>query len=194
MKIFLTINISTLNFWFVIFIAKNFIWTILKVIFSIFYFFAPSDSRFSNSCISDKYCPIITNHTSMESWCMFRWCIHLNFKKCTLMTGFVVQGHIYHNIKLTSHCSQLICATPNWYCTSNSEAALQVVNLVYNTQSVSSAAELLSWWTVSWTCGSGSVFSFPFKPSQLLACTSTWVWHNYVSWKNSQKWKCRTQK
>uniref|UniRef100_A0A673JNG9 TBC1 domain family member 9 n=1 Tax=Sinocyclocheilus rhinocerous TaxID=307959 RepID=A0A673JNG9_9TELE len=30
-------------------------------------FFAPSDSRFSNSCISAKYCPILTNHTSMES-------------------------------------------------------------------------------------------------------------------------------
>ncbi len=30
-------------------------------------FFAPSDSRFSNSCISAKYCPIITNHTSMEN-------------------------------------------------------------------------------------------------------------------------------
>ncbi len=29
-------------------------------------FFAPSDSRFSNSCISAKYCPI-TKHTSMES-------------------------------------------------------------------------------------------------------------------------------
>ncbi len=29
--------------------------------------FAPSDSRFSNSCISAKYCPILTNHTSMES-------------------------------------------------------------------------------------------------------------------------------
>ncbi len=25
-----------------------------------------SDTRFSNSCISAKYCPIITNHTSME--------------------------------------------------------------------------------------------------------------------------------
>ncbi len=31
-------------------------------------FFAPSDSRFSNSCISAKYCPVITNHTSMESF------------------------------------------------------------------------------------------------------------------------------
>ncbi len=68
MKIFCkfpTVNISKL--WLVIFIAKNLILTTLKVIFSIFrfFFFAPSDSRFSNSCISAKYCPII-NHTSME--------------------------------------------------------------------------------------------------------------------------------
>ncbi len=78
MKIFSkfpTINILKLNFWLVICIAKNFIWTTLKVIFSIFRFFAPSDSRFTNSCISVKYC--------------------LNFWILTLMTGFVVQGHIY---------------------------------------------------------------------------------------------------
>ncbi len=30
--------------------------------------FAPSNSRFSNSCISAKYCQILTNHTSMESF------------------------------------------------------------------------------------------------------------------------------
>ncbi len=30
-------------------------------------FFPPSDSRFLNSCISAKYCPILTNHTPMES-------------------------------------------------------------------------------------------------------------------------------
>ncbi len=30
-------------------------------------FFAPSDSKFSNSCISAKYCPILTNNLSMES-------------------------------------------------------------------------------------------------------------------------------
>ncbi len=42
MKIFSTfpiINISKLNFWLVICIAKNFIWTTLKMIFSIFRFF-----------------------------------------------------------------------------------------------------------------------------------------------------------
>ncbi len=26
----------------------------------------------------------------------FKWCINLNFKKLTLMTGFVVHGHILH--------------------------------------------------------------------------------------------------
>ncbi len=36
---FPTVNISKLNFWLVICIAKNFIWTTLKMIFSIFWFF-----------------------------------------------------------------------------------------------------------------------------------------------------------
>ncbi len=63
MKIFCkfpTVNISKLNFWLVICIAKNFIWTTLKMIFSIFRFFCTL--RFQIF----KYCPIITNHTSME--------------------------------------------------------------------------------------------------------------------------------
>ncbi len=63
MKIFSkfpTVNISKLNFWLVICIAKNFIWTTLKMIFSIFWFFC--SLRFQIY----KYCPIITNHTSME--------------------------------------------------------------------------------------------------------------------------------
>ncbi len=64
---FPTVNISKLNFWLVIGVAKNFILTTLKAIFSIFlFFFAPLDSRFSNSCFSAKYCPILTNHTLME--------------------------------------------------------------------------------------------------------------------------------
>ncbi len=65
MKIFCkfpTVNISKLNFWLVICIAKNFIWTTLKMIFSIFWFFCTL--RFQIY----KYCPIITNHTSMESY------------------------------------------------------------------------------------------------------------------------------
>ncbi len=67
MKIFCkfpTVNISKLNFWLVICIAKNFIWITLKVIFSIFRFFC--SLRFQIF----KYCPIITNHTSMESYQM----------------------------------------------------------------------------------------------------------------------------
>ncbi len=39
MKILPTVNISTLNYWLLICIAKNFIWTTLKMIFSIFRFF-----------------------------------------------------------------------------------------------------------------------------------------------------------
>ncbi len=71
MKIFCTfptVNLSKHIFWLVICIAKGFIWTTLKVIYSIFrFFFAPSDSRFSSTCISAKYCPIITNHSLVYS-------------------------------------------------------------------------------------------------------------------------------
>ncbi len=74
---FVTVNTSNLNFWLVICIAKNLIWTTLKMIFSIF----RSDSRFSNSCISVKYCPIITNHTSME-----RLFIHKNWHDWSRVT------------------------------------------------------------------------------------------------------------
>ncbi len=46
---FPTVNISKRIFWLIICIAKNLIWTTLTMIFSIFfYFFAFSDSRFSN--------------------------------------------------------------------------------------------------------------------------------------------------
>ncbi len=92
MKIFCTfptVNISKLNFLLVICISKNFIWTILKAIFSICWVFVPSDPRFSNNCISAKYCPILSNHTPMQS--LF---INLKYENCTLMTGFVVQGHV----------------------------------------------------------------------------------------------------
>ncbi len=64
MKIFSTVNISKLNFWLLICIAKNFIWTTLKVIFSIFRFFCTR--RFQIY----KYRPIITNHASMEILCI----------------------------------------------------------------------------------------------------------------------------
>ncbi len=68
MKIFCTlptVNLSKLNLWLLICIGKDFIWTTLKSIFSIF---RPSDSRFSNSCISAKYCPILTNHTVQKNF------------------------------------------------------------------------------------------------------------------------------
>ncbi len=58
---FCTFLISKPNFLLVICMAKNFIWTTLKAIF------APSDSKYVNSIISSKYCPILINHTSMES-------------------------------------------------------------------------------------------------------------------------------
>ncbi len=68
MKIFckcptIKINIFLLiwiNFWMVICIAKNLIWTTLKMIFSIFRCFCTL--RFQIF----KDCPIITNHTSMD--------------------------------------------------------------------------------------------------------------------------------
>ncbi len=58
----LYISYHKLNFWLVICIAKNLIWTTLKVIFSIFRFFCTL--RFQIY----KYCSIITNHTSMQSY------------------------------------------------------------------------------------------------------------------------------
>ncbi len=57
MKIFFTVNISKHNFLLLICIAKNLIWTTLKMIFSIFRFFCTL--RFQIF----KYCP---NHTLME--------------------------------------------------------------------------------------------------------------------------------
>ncbi len=71
MKIFWKIpavNVSKSKFWLVICIAKNIIWTTLKAIFSIFRFLCTL--RFSNSSISDKYCPILTNHTAMKILCI----------------------------------------------------------------------------------------------------------------------------
>ncbi len=76
---FLTINISKLNFWLVICIAKNFIWTTLKMIFSIYRFFCTL--RFQIY----KYCPIITNHTSMERL-MYEKSWHLRLVLCSRVT------------------------------------------------------------------------------------------------------------
>ncbi len=83
MTIFPTVNISKLNFWLVICIAKNFIWTTLKMIFSIFRFFCSSDSRLQ-IIVSIEYCPIITNHISMQS----------NTKQLTPYDWFC--GHVSH--------------------------------------------------------------------------------------------------
>ncbi len=59
------------------------------MIFSIFRFFCTL--RFQIY----KYCPIITNHTSMGSYLFsFQMMYKSQFKKLTLMTGFVLQGHI----------------------------------------------------------------------------------------------------
>ncbi len=99
MKIFCefpTINISKLNFWLVICIAKNFIWTTLKAIFSIFWLYL-------NQILSYPNKPYINGKRFIYS--AFRWCINLNFKKLTFMTGFVVQGHraaVCHMTSMTS--------------------------------------------------------------------------------------------
>ncbi len=88
---FLTVNILKLNFCLVICMAKNLIWTSLK---------APSDSRFSNSCISAKYCPILTNHTSMES---FQMLYKSQFRKIDTYDWFCGPGS--HIISLQHQCS-----------------------------------------------------------------------------------------
>ncbi len=87
MKIFCkfpTVNISKLNFCLIICMAKNYILDNFKI-FSIFILF----------CTPAKYCPILTNHTSMESLFIQLSDININYKcfKITIMTGFVVQGH-----------------------------------------------------------------------------------------------------
>ncbi len=88
---FSTMNKSKLNFWLVICIAKNYIWTTLKVIFSIFRFFWHPQIP-DLQILSDH-----KNHTSMEIiYSAFR-CINLSKKK--KMTAFVVQGHIWNIIR-----------------------------------------------------------------------------------------------
>ncbi len=59
---FLNLNVYKYNFWLVICLAKNFLWTTLKMIFSIFRFILHSLAKLS---------------------------------------GFVVQGHIYHVVSVT---------------------------------------------------------------------------------------------
>ncbi len=91
MKIFSkfpTVNISKLNFWLVICIAKNLIWITLKVIFSIFWFFLHPQ-------IPDLPNIVQTIHQWKAIYSALRWCIHLNLEKLTSMTGFVLQSHIW---------------------------------------------------------------------------------------------------
>ncbi len=99
MKIFSkfpTVNISKLNFWLVICVAKNFIWTTLKMIFSIFRFFLhPQIPDFQ--ILFDHNKPYIHGQIINSA---FRWCINLNFKKFTLKTGFVARvTFILHKYK-----------------------------------------------------------------------------------------------
>ncbi len=70
MKIFCkfpTLNMLKFQFWLVICIAKNFTWTTLKAIFSVFRFFCTLRLQIFNSCISAKYCPILSNH-GIHQW------------------------------------------------------------------------------------------------------------------------------
>ncbi len=78
MKIFCkfpTINISKRYYWLVICIAKNLIWTTLKVIFSIFRFLPDFPIVISRSNPNKKY----INATLI--YAAFRWCINLKFLK-----------------------------------------------------------------------------------------------------------------
>ncbi len=120
-KIFPTVNISKLNFWLVICIAKNFIWTTLKVIFSIFRFFCTL--RFSNSCISAKYCPIITNHTSMESYLFsFQMMYTSQFQKINTYDWFcaphVLVLELYRTVLMVRYhtVSHLASVCGSWSC------------------------------------------------------------------------------
>ncbi len=95
MKIFCkfpTVNISKLIFWLVICIAKNFIWTTVKMIFSIFWIFCTLGFQIF------KYCPIITNHTSMENVFSFRVMYKYQFRKIDAYDWFCGPGsHIQYN-------------------------------------------------------------------------------------------------
>ncbi len=62
---FLTVDISKINFWLVIYIAKNFIWTTLKGIFTIFWFICYQIPDLQIVVSQNSH--ILTNHTSMES-------------------------------------------------------------------------------------------------------------------------------
>ncbi len=83
----LTINISKLNYWLVICIAKNLIWTNLKAIFLIFRFFL------------HPQIPDFQIFVSIHQWkalFSFQMMYKSQFKKkITLKTLFMDQGHIW---------------------------------------------------------------------------------------------------
>ncbi len=91
MKIFCkfpTVNISKLNFWLVICIAKNFIWTNLKVIFSIFGFFLhPQIPDFQivvsqpNIVLLYKYCHICSAVRWLVLWFRVTFIIFVSVKQ-----------------------------------------------------------------------------------------------------------------
>ncbi len=105
-----TLNISKLNCWLVICIAKDFIWTTLKAIFSIFWFFFLYP-QIPDSCISAKYCPILTKHTSMESLFIIKLIMYISqFHKFDPYDWFCGPGshthtdtHIYTYIYTHTH-------------------------------------------------------------------------------------------
>ncbi len=80
---FPTVNISKLNFWLVICIDKNFIWTNLKIIVSIFRFFYTLRLLYLSQILSYHNKPCINGKRIYSA---FR-CINLHFKKCTHMTA-----------------------------------------------------------------------------------------------------------
>ncbi len=81
---FPTVNISKLNYWLVICIAKN---NFKDDFLNIQIFLHPQIPDFQ---ILSK--PYINGNMIYSA---FRWCINLNFTKITFMTGFVLQGHVY---------------------------------------------------------------------------------------------------
>ncbi len=67
------------------------------------FFFAPSDSRFTNIVSRAKYGPIITNHTSRKAiYTRFQMMYKSKFRKIYPFDWFVVQGHILYiqNMKI----------------------------------------------------------------------------------------------
>ncbi len=123
---FPTINISKPNFWLVICIAKNFIWTTLKAIFLIFFRTLRLQIDFQIVSISDKYCPILTNHRSMESllyiyilwplwlvlWSRVTLCVNTSNKaveKCYIVYIAIWESTVCMQMKLNILVNQILC-------------------------------------------------------------------------------------